>query len=108
MPKYNALVIYDRDGTIVDSQAQIVQCMREAFVSRKLESLDRSAIRLIVGLILDGAIARLAPELDESQRMAAIGTYGMHDEAQLLQYRPDYLIYNIAEIENLIIRNQYV
>ena len=221
MSKYYELVIFDWDGTIVDSQAQIVQCMREAFLSTGFQVPDHSAIRHSVGLSLDAAISRLAPELDNAtietlaqayrdiafahsnhsttpfhgvktslnylqqcdlylavatgkgrrgldaalqgsglssyfaisrcadethskphpmmleeiltdlnmdvEKAVMVGdtsydiemannigmdsiavTYGMHDEAHLLQYKPSYLIHDITEIQNLITRNPHV
>ena len=75
MPKYYDLIIFDWDGTLVDSQAQIVKCMREAFIDRGLESPDYSAIRHIVGLSLEGAIARLAPQLDDPTRTSVADAY---------------------------------
>ena len=35
-------------------------------------------------------------------------TYGMHDKRHLRQYRPDYLIHDITEIQNLENRNPNV
>ena len=75
MSKYYELVIFDWDGTLVDSQAQIVQCMREAFMSLDLEPPNESAIRQIVGLSLDIAVARLMPDLDKTMQIAVANVY---------------------------------
>jgi len=56
------LVIFDVDGTLVDSQGHIHQAMSAAFASRDLAAPDRDAVRAIVGLSLPEAISRLAPE----------------------------------------------
>ncbi len=58
------LIIFDWDGTLVDSQQHIVACMQSAFEQAKLEPPKAPAIRHIVGLSLDRAISQLAPELD--------------------------------------------
>lgn len=55
------LVIFDVDGTLVDSQADIVESMTGAFEDVGLPVPERSDILSIVGLSLDVAIARLAP-----------------------------------------------
>ena len=58
------LIIFDWDGTLVDSQAQIINCMREAFGRVGLASPDSADIRHIIGLSLDAAACRLAPDVD--------------------------------------------
>ena len=57
------LVIFDVDGTLVDSQADILASMRAAFASAGLEAPARAEILSIVGLSLPVAVARLAPGL---------------------------------------------
>jgi phosphoglycolate phosphatase len=56
------LVIFDVDGTLVDSQATIIKSMQSAFDGIGLHCPPRDRILSIVGLSLDGAMARLAPE----------------------------------------------
>ncbi|PRZ45160.1 HAD-IA family hydrolase [Tritonibacter scottomollicae] len=54
------LILFDVDGTLVDSQGTIVACMTEAFVAEGLEPPQRAAILSIVGLSLPQALAQLA------------------------------------------------
>jgi phosphoglycolate phosphatase len=56
------LVIFDVDGTLVDSQAHIVAAMTEAFTANGLTPPDRAQTLPIVGLSLPVAMARLAPD----------------------------------------------
>jgi phosphoglycolate phosphatase len=58
------LVIFDCDGTIVDSQHAILEAMHQAFVSRGLLPPGREDVLAVVGLSLATAIARLLPEPD--------------------------------------------
>lgn len=60
------LVIFDCDGTIVDSQHMIVAAMDRAFASHGLAALPRERTLSIVGLSLSQAIARLLPEADDT------------------------------------------
>jgi phosphoglycolate phosphatase len=53
------LVVFDCDGTLVDSQRFIVDCMRDAFRSEGLAPPGAEAIRRIVGLSLPHAVDRL-------------------------------------------------
>jgi phosphoglycolate phosphatase len=60
----NRLAVFDCDGTLVDSQANICRAMEACFSGARLDPPDRAAIRRIVGLSLVPAIARLLPEAD--------------------------------------------
>lgn len=62
-----ALIIFDCDGTLVDSQHVIAHCMAGAFAAEGLRSPDLNAVRRVVGLSLVRAIAMLAPDLSEAQ-----------------------------------------
>ena len=58
------LVIFDCDGTLVDSQANICLAMEDCFTRAHLEPPDRHAIRRVVGLNLIQAMAVLRPDAD--------------------------------------------
>ncbi|MHA6768688.1 HAD-IA family hydrolase [Sphingobium ummariense] len=60
----NRLVVFDCDGTLVDSQHSICTAMTRAFESARLTPPDRLAILPVVGLSLRHAIARLLPEAE--------------------------------------------
>lgn len=60
----NRLALFDCDGTLVDSQANICCAMEEAFGHAGLEVPDRNAIRRIVGLSLVEAVATLIPDAE--------------------------------------------
>lgn len=67
------LVIFDVDGTLVDSQVQIVAAMDAAFDSEGLEPPGTAALS-VVGLSLPLAIARLVPDAGPERvlRMAEV------------------------------------
>jgi len=56
------LVIFDVDGTLIDSQAHIMAAMQAAFDANDLPVPPREATLAIVGLSLPVAMARLAPD----------------------------------------------
>lgn len=56
------LVVFDVDGTLVDSQGDILAAMARAFASVDLRVPKRDAILAIVGLSLNVAMPRLAPD----------------------------------------------
>ncbi|MDQ2093859.1 HAD-IA family hydrolase [Rhodalgimonas zhirmunskyi] len=69
------LAIFDVDGTLADSQAEIVGAMRAAFAAEGRAAPARAAILSIVGLSLDQAMARLAPELGEAAQGRLVQAY---------------------------------
>lgn len=69
------LILFDVDGTLVDSQAAIVGAMTSAFDALSLPVPERSAILSIVGLSLPQAMARLAPEQDPGARDELVDAY---------------------------------
>lgn len=69
------LVILDVDGTLVDSQAEIVGAMTEAFAAESLPAPHRTAILSIVGLSLPETFRALCPDLDAARRDRLIGHY---------------------------------
>lgn len=63
----NRLALFDCDGTMVDSQANICLSMEQAFEKHDLPPPDRHLIRRIVGLSLQEAVRRLLPEQDDER-----------------------------------------
>jgi phosphoglycolate phosphatase len=59
------LVIFDVDGTLVDSQAHILGAMQAAFDANGLPAPSRADTLSIVGLSLPVAMARLVPDLPD-------------------------------------------
>src|SRR3546814_8970624 len=53
------LAIFDCDGTLVDSQANICRAVEEAFTAHRIDAPPRAAIRRIVGLSLVEAMRML-------------------------------------------------
>lgn len=69
------LIIFDVDGTLVDSQNDIVAAMTAAFQEAGASVPSRQSILSIVGLSLDVAMARLAPELETTVRSTMVQGY---------------------------------
>lgn len=69
------LVIFDVDGTLVDSQDDIYGAMTYAFDAIGEPAPSRQRILSIVGLSLDPAMKHLAPDLPESKQAQMIEFY---------------------------------
>ena len=67
------LIVFDWDGTLVDSVAHIVRCLQSASRDAGLPEPDDAAARDVIGLGLAQTFARLFPEgasRDQLERMA--------------------------------------
>jgi phosphoglycolate phosphatase len=78
MSKGFELLVFDWDGTLMDSEARIVACMRAAITDLSLSPRDDASIRNIIGLGLTEAIKHLYPGTDLAFATAMIDRYRYH------------------------------
>lgn len=69
------LVVFDVDGTLVDSQAHILAAMSHAYGALGVEPPSREAVLGIIGLSLPVAMAQLSPELTAQDQVALVEGY---------------------------------
>jgi phosphoglycolate phosphatase len=69
------LIVFDCDGTLVDSQHLIIDAMRATFESCGLPPPSDDAVRHIVGLSLGEAIGELVPGIGQAERAALVDGY---------------------------------
>lgn len=91
------LVIFDVDGTLVDSQAHIVASMTKAFEAGDIAVPSRNAILSIVGLSLPYAIRELAPEADDAAIEAMVEAYKADFTANRLKAQSSFPLFAGAE-----------
>ena len=77
------LVIFDVDGTLIDSQGQIVTSMEAAFAAEGLPTPAPEAVRNIIGLSLPVAMQTLAPDLAPERHAALVAGYKQSFTIQL-------------------------
>ncbi|MDG1069128.1 MAG: HAD-IA family hydrolase [Sulfitobacter sp.] len=69
------LVIFDVDGTLVDSQSDILGAMRLSFEAERIATPSRVEILGVVGLSLDVLMPILAPDADEATLVRLVQGY---------------------------------
>ena len=69
------LAVFDCDGTLVDSSADVCWSMEQAFTRAGLSAPDSNIVRRMVGLSLPVAVRQLAPELDDEATRAVTEFY---------------------------------
>jgi phosphoglycolate phosphatase len=94
-PKKYELIIFDWDGTIIDSQAHIISCMQKALADENLPIPQDDEISHVIGLSLDNVILSLIPELDRTAINRVSDNYRRHFFADTSQ---SVLFDGVAEI----------
>ncbi|WP_413698601.1 HAD-IIIA family hydrolase [Psychromonas sp. KJ10-10] len=74
MMKYK-VIIFDWDGTLMDSIDKIVACVKGVAIDCKLAIPETDAIRHIVGLSLDIAMAKLFPDATKARQENMVEAY---------------------------------
>ncbi len=69
------LVIFDMDGTLIDSQDFILMAMRYAFEKAGHPPPRKADVLSIVGLSLDAAVEVLLPDLDTAENKRTVDLY---------------------------------
>lgn len=72
------LIIFDWDGTIIDSESHIIESMKLAIKDEGLEVPAESNIRHIIGLSLSRAVEALFPDISENAIQRLSDRYREH------------------------------
>ncbi len=72
------LLVFDWDGTIMDSAANIIECVREAAKDLELKIPADDAIRNIIGLGLKEAVTEMFPGADDDLVWKVVDRYRVH------------------------------
>lgn len=72
------LLVFDWDGTLMDSEARIVACLEAAINDLSLEPRETARLRNIIGLGLKEAIDSLYPGQDDAFHQAMVERYRYH------------------------------
>jgi len=83
----NKLAIFDCDGTLVDSGANIHSALSEAFDEHGFDVPPPQVSRKVIGLSLVEAMAALLPEAESSQHLVLAESYKRHFQRARLEGR---------------------
>lgn len=78
MSNSTQLIVFDWDGTLMDSEARIVACLRAAIEETGLSHRPNEALRNIIGLGLREALMTLYPEGSDQQHNDLVKHYRHH------------------------------
>ena len=96
LPVKIRLVVFDCDGTLVDSQHSIVAAMRRAFAMNDLPEPEAHAVRRTVGLSLNYAVGALWPAADFSLRAGLVEDYRRASQELRILGAPESPLYDGA------------
>jgi phosphoglycolate phosphatase len=71
-------LVFDWDGTLMDSEAQIVSCLHAAVCDLSLPPMDNETLKNVIGLGLREAIDTLVPGRDTAFHQAFVEHYRRH------------------------------
>lgn len=77
-PRRFELIVFDWDGTLLDSQQQIVDSMLATCADLAMTAPSREAVRNIIGLGLPEALDELFPGTGPDERLRITDTYRHH------------------------------
>jgi phosphoglycolate phosphatase len=78
MKPRHELIIFDWDGTLMDSVAKIVRCFSAALADTDTPDPGEAAIRHIIGLGLEESMTALLPQADAARRARVVERYREH------------------------------
>ncbi|MHB8533974.1 MAG: HAD-IA family hydrolase [Sulfuricaulis sp.] len=78
MNRRHELIIFDWDGTLMDSVAKIVRCFSAALADTDTPDPGEAAIRHVIGLGLDEAMSALLSQADAARRARVVQRYREH------------------------------
>lgn len=71
-------IVFDWDGTLMNSEAQIVSCLHGSIADLGLPPMSDDTVRNVIGLGLKEAVDTLVPGRDEAFRQAFVEVYRRH------------------------------
>ena len=74
----HGFIVFDCDGTLVDTQAAIIAATKAAFADAGIEIAAHLNLQRLIGLPLEEVVSRIAPTLDKSEISVMADRYRAH------------------------------
>jgi phosphoglycolate phosphatase len=72
------LIVFDWDGTLVDSIDWIVECIQHVAETQNLVKPSEQSCKDIIGLSLSEAMLKLFPDISDDDKVAMVASYRQH------------------------------
>ncbi|WP_089725823.1 HAD-IA family hydrolase [Candidatus Thiosymbion oneisti] len=102
------LIVFDWDGTLMDSEAKIVASIQAAFTDMGKQPPSHEAARDIIGISLADAMVRLWPEADDTQRSRVTDRYRFHYHDGGADGPPSPLFPGAQELVDWLLQRDYL
>ena len=96
------LIVFDWDGTLMDSEAQIVSCLHAAIADLGLEPMGDHTVKNVIGLGLREAVDTLVPGRDERFQQ----TFVEHYRKYWFQSEASQLFEGVRDVLDTLTRQQ--
>jgi len=96
------LIVFDWDGTLMDSEAQIVACLHAAIADLGLEPMEDDTVKDVIGLGLREAIDALVPGRDERFQQ----TFVEHYRKYWFQSEASQLFEGVRDVLDTLVQQQ--
>ena len=104
MPARIKFIVFDWDGTLMDSEAQIVACLHAAIADLDLEPMDDDTVKNVIGLGLREAVDTLVPGRDDRFHQSFVDAYRTH----WFQSESSVLFAGAREVLDIIRQNEFL
>ena len=104
MPARIKFIVFDWDGTLMDSEAQIVACLHAAIADLELEPMNDNTVKNVIGLGLREAVDTLVPGRDDRFHQAFVDAYRTH----WFQSESSVLFAGAREVLDIIRQNEFL
>ena len=104
MPARIKFIVFDWDGTLMDSEAQIVTCLHAAIADLDLEPMDDDTVKNVIGLGLREAVDTLVPGRDDRFHQSFVDAYRTH----WFQSESSVLFAGAREVLDIIRQNEFL
>ena len=99
------LIIFDWDGTLIDSIAWIVHCLQTAAKTQGYKAPDEQAAKATIGLCIQQAMTTLFPDIDQETQQQLSSSYSQAFFSQNINKK--HLFTGVENMLTTLIHSRY-